>query len=130
MSTSTWIPAPGAFAARAFSARRKRPRRPLFMDFADFGVGGISTTNSRATGGTDSTSFNNAGLPGVGCSQDPIDYNVLTHHTNLDTYERILPDDVKKDAAIIAAAVWHAANRDQMIPRFTKETMPAPQPAR
>src|ERR1035441_4638592 len=104
--------------------------RPLFADFADFGVGGISTTNSRATGGTDSTSFNNAGLPGVGCSQDPIDYNVLTHHTNLDTYERILPDDVKKDAAIIAAAVWHAAMRDQMIPRFTKETMPGPQPAR
>ena len=104
--------------------------RPLFKDFADFGVGGISTTNSRATGGTDSTSFNNAGLPGVGCSQDPIDYNVLTHHTNLDTYERILPDDVKKDAAIIAAAVWHASMRDQMIPRFTKEAMPAPQPAR
>jgi hypothetical protein len=40
--------------------------------------------------------------------------------------DRIIPDDVKKDAAIIAAAVWHAANRDQMIPRFTKETMPAP----
>jgi hypothetical protein len=104
--------------------------RPVFMDFLYYGVGGISTTSSRATGGTDSTSFNNAGLAGVGCSQDPIDYNVLTHHTNLDTYERILPDDVKKDAAIIAAAVWHAANRDQMIPRFTKETMPAPQPAR
>jgi hypothetical protein len=100
--------------------------RPVFMQFEDFGVGGIGTTNSRATGGTDSTSFNNAGLPGVGSQQDPIEYNSLTHHTNLDTYERIIPDDVKKDAAIIAAAVWHAANRDQMIPRFTKETMPAP----
>jgi hypothetical protein len=100
--------------------------RPVFLQFADFGVGGINITNSRATGGTDSTSFNNAGLPGVGAQQDPIEYNSLTHHTNLDTYERIIPDDVKKDAAIIAAAVWHAANRDQMIPRFTKETMPAP----
>jgi carboxypeptidase Q len=100
--------------------------RPAFMQFEDFGVGGVSTTNSRATGGTDSTSFNNAGLPGVGTQQDPIEYNSMTHHTNLDTYERIIPDDVKKDAAIIAAAVWHAANRDQMIPRFTKETMPAP----
>ena len=100
--------------------------RPAFMQFEDFGVGGVNTTNSRATGGTDSTSFNNAGLPGVGTQQDPIEYNSLTHHTNLDTYERIIPDDVKKDAAIIAAAVWHAANRDQMIPRFTKETMPAP----
>jgi carboxypeptidase Q len=100
--------------------------RPVFMQFEDFGVGGINVTSSRATGGTDSTSFNNAGLPGVGSQQDPIEYNSLTHHTNLDTYERIIPDDVKKDAAIIAAAVWHAANRDQMIPRFTKETMPAP----
>ena len=100
--------------------------RPVFMQFEDFGVGGISTTNSRATGGTDSTSFNNAGLPGIGSQQDPIEYNSLTHHTNLDTYERIIPDDVKKDAAIIAAALWHTANRDQMIPRFTKETMPAP----
>ena len=100
--------------------------RPVFMQFEDFGVGGINVTNSRATGGTDSTSFNNAGLPGVGSQQDPIEYNSLTHHTNLDTYERIIPDDVKKDAAIIAAAVWHAANRDQMIPRFTKEQMPKP----
>jgi hypothetical protein len=100
--------------------------RPVFMQFEDFGVGGIGTTSSRMTGGTDSTSFNNAGLPGVGAQQDPIEYGSLTHHTNLDTYERIIPDDVKRDAAIIAAAVWHAANRDQMIPRFTKETMPAP----
>jgi carboxypeptidase Q len=59
-------------------------------------------------------------------SQDPIEYNSMTHHTNLDTYERIIPDDVEKAAVIIAAAVWQVANRDQMIPRFTKDTMPAP----
>ena len=44
----------------------------------------------------------------------------MTHHTNLDTYERIIPDDVQKAATIVAAAVWHVANRDQMIPRFTR----------
>jgi hypothetical protein len=94
--------------------------------FTDWGVGGASNTNSRATGGTDSTSFNNAGLPGIGMQQDPIEYGSMTHHTNLDTYERIIPDDVQKAAAIIAAAVWQVANRDQMIPRFTKEAMPPP----
>jgi Zn-dependent M28 family amino/carboxypeptidase len=104
--------------------------RGVFSLFTDWGVGGVSNTSSRATGGTDSTSFNNAGLPGIGMSQDPIEYNTLTHHTNLDTYERIIPDDVHKAAAIIAAAVWNVANRDQMIPRFTKETMPAPVVAR
>ncbi|HTB11272.1 MAG TPA: M20/M25/M40 family metallo-hydrolase [Bryobacteraceae bacterium] len=104
--------------------------RGVFGLFTDWGVGGVSNTNSRQTGGTDSTSFNNAGLPGIGMQQDPIEYGSMTHHTNLDTYERIIPDDVEKAAAIIAAAVWQVANRDQMIPRFTKETMPAPVAAR
>ena len=36
---------------------------------------GASATSSRATGGTDSTSFNNAGLAGIGFGQDPIEYN-------------------------------------------------------
>jgi hypothetical protein len=100
--------------------------RPVLAQYGEWGVAGVNTTNSRATGGTDSTSFNNAGLPGIGFAQDPIEYNSMTHHTNLDTYERIIPDDVQKAAAIVAAAVWHAANREQMIPRFTKETMPPP----
>jgi carboxypeptidase Q len=98
--------------------------RPVLSHFTDWGVFGVSVTNSRATGGTDSTSFNNAGLPGVGFQQDPIEYNTLTHHSSLDTYERIIPDDVERAAAVVAAAVWHVANRDQMIPRFTKEQMP------
>ena len=104
--------------------------RPVLAQFTDWGLYGANTTSSRATGGTDSTSFNNAGLPGVGFQQDPIEYNTLTHHTNLDTYERIIPDDVKKAAAEVAAAVWQVANRDQMVPRFTKDNMPAPVEAR
>jgi len=85
--------------------------RPVLAQFTEWGVAGASTTNSRQTGGTDSTSFNNAGLPGVGMGQDPIEYGTLTHHTNLDTYERIIPDDVQKAAVVIAAQVWHVANR-------------------
>jgi Zn-dependent M28 family amino/carboxypeptidase len=104
--------------------------RPVLSQYVEWGVGGASSSSSRAVGGTDSTSFNNAGLPGIGMSQDPIEYNTLTHHTNLDTYERIVPDDVKKDAVIIAAEVLHLANRDEMLPRFSKDKMPAPVPVR
>ncbi|HXA49716.1 MAG TPA: M20/M25/M40 family metallo-hydrolase [Candidatus Acidoferrum sp.] len=104
--------------------------RPVLKLFSDWGVAGANVTNSRQTGGTDSTSFNNAGLPGIGMQQDPIEYNTMTHHTNLDTYERIIPEDVTRAATIISAAVWHVANLDQMIPRFTKEQMPAPVAAR
>src|SRR5579871_52564 len=87
--------------------------------FEDWGVFGASTTTSRATGGTDSTSFNQAGLPGIGASQDTIEYGSTTHHTNLDTYERIVPDDVMKNAVISASLVYDIANRDQMLPRFS-----------
>jgi carboxypeptidase Q len=94
------------------------------------GVGGINVTSSRNTGGTDSTSFNNAGLPGVGFQQDPIEYMALTHHTNLDTYEGMIPEDAKEAAVVVASAVWHVANRDAMVPRFPKEQRPAPVEAR
>ena len=100
--------------------------RDIFKPFEDLGMMGASATTGRNAGGTDSTSFNAAGLPGIGLSQDPIEYNTYTWHTNLDTYERIIEDDVKKSAMSIASAVYHLAMRDEMLPRFTKETMPAP----
>ena len=100
--------------------------RQYFRQFEDLGVYGAVTTTSRGTGGTDSTSFNAAGLPGIGLGQDPIEYNSHTWHTNLDTWERIVEEDVKKSAVAIASAVFHVAMREQMLPRFTKEQMPAP----
>ncbi len=92
--------------------------------FEDFGLYGATATASRASGGTDSTSFNAAGLPGIGSSQDPMEYNSHTWHTNLDTYERIVEDDVKKSAIAVASAVYHLAMRDQMLPRFAPDQMP------
>ena len=62
--------------------------------------------------------------PGIGVSQDPIEYNSQTWHTNLDTYERIIEDDVKKSAVVIAAAVYALAMRDELLPRFPKAEMP------
>jgi len=96
----------------------------IFRQFEDLGIYGAVATNSRASGGTDSTSFNAAGLPGIGLGQDTIEYDSVTWHTNLDTLERILEEDVKKSAVAIASAIYHIAMREQMLPRFSKETMP------
>ncbi len=93
--------------------------------FADLGFVGVNATKSRGLGGSDHTSFNQAGLPGIGVGQDPIEYGNVTWHTNLDTYERIVEDDAKKSAIIIAAAVCLLANRDDLLPRFVGEAMPA-----
>ena len=100
--------------------------RDAFAPFEDLGVVGVSVTKSRRCGGTDSTSFNEAGLPGVGLGQDPIQYGWATWHTNLDTYERIIEDEVKRSATSIAAVVYHVASRPEMLPRFSAADMPSP----
>ena len=99
--------------------------REILQPFKDDGVVGAVTTRSRRLGGSDNTSFNEAGLPGIGMGQDPIEYGTNTWHTNLDTYERILEDDVKKDAMVVAWAVYQLAMRDDLLPRFAKSDMPA-----
>ena len=98
--------------------------RKAVAPFADLGVAGAIATKSRRTGGTDHTSFNAAGLPGIGTQLDPMEYQTHTWHTNLDTYERIVEEDVKAQAAVIAAVVYELAMRDDKLPRFTKDEMP------
>jgi len=100
--------------------------RNALKPFSDLGVAGAIAINSRAIGGTDSTAFNNAGLPGINFRQDPIEYDTHTHHTNLDTYERVVEDDVKSSAAVVAAVLYELSMRDELLPRFSKETMPEP----
>ena len=100
--------------------------RELVAPFEDMGMAGATATSSRRSGGTDSTSFNAAGLPGIGLMQDPIEYQSYTWHTNLDTYERVIEADVKKSAATIASIVYHLATRDALLPRFAAGEMPAP----
>jgi carboxypeptidase Q len=100
--------------------------RQTLAPFQDLAVFGASATRSRTVGGTDSTSFNNAGLPGIGFGQDPIEYNTHTHHTNLDNYERIIEQDAKDSAIVIAATLYQLAMRDQMVPRFAPGEMPPP----
>ncbi len=98
--------------------------RPLLAPFEGNGVMGATSTRSRARGGSDHTSFNEIGLPGIGVGQDPIEYGTHTWHTNLDTYERIIESDAQMSAMAIASAVYHLAMRDEKLPRFTKDAMP------
>jgi carboxypeptidase Q len=99
----------------------------LPMDnFKDWGFYHVNPSLGRATGGTDSTSFNNAGLPGVGLSQDGFDYGSYTHHTSFDTYERIYEPDMREAAVEEALTLYSLANADQMVPRCSAATMPAP----
>ncbi|HEY0323426.1 MAG TPA: M20/M25/M40 family metallo-hydrolase [Pyrinomonadaceae bacterium] len=110
------------------------PLREAVGPFAYLGIVGVGNTRSRGLGGSDHTSFNQAGLPGIGVLQDPIEYFTTTWHTNLDTYERVIEDEVRRSAIIIAAAVYQLAIRDGLLPRMGSGEMPAlpsptPQPS-
>lgn len=96
---------------------------PIFQQilspFQDLGVVAVRHGN---TGGTDHLAFDAAGVPGFNFIQDPIEYGTRTHHTDADSYERLVMDDLKQAAAVVAYTVYHLATRDEMMPRKT----PAP----
>lgn len=88
--------------------------------FNDMGAKTITINN---TGGTDHLSFDRVGIPGFQFIQDEIEYDTRTHHTNMDTYDHLVPDDLKQAAVIIATFVYNTAQRDEKMPR--KDMPPA-----
>ena len=78
---------------------------------------GVSTLTMRNTGGTDHEAFDSVGVPGFQFIQDQLDYGARTHHSNMDTYERLQPEDLAQAAVVEAIFVYNTAMRDQMLPR-------------
>ncbi|UWZ84557.1 M20/M25/M40 family metallo-hydrolase [Occallatibacter riparius] len=78
---------------------------------------GVTTITNRNTGGTDHLSFDAVGIPGFQFIQDDLDYETRTHHSNMDTYERLQAADLKQIATVEAIFLYNAAQRDQMLPR-------------
>jgi hypothetical protein len=78
---------------------------------------GVTTLTMRNTGGTDHEAFDAVGIPGFQFIQDPLDYGSRTHHSNMDTYERLQPQDLAQAATVEAIFVYNTAMRDQMLPR-------------
>lgn len=82
--------------------------------FADMGASGVTSSN---TGATDHLSFDAVGIPGFQFIQDPLEYETITHHSNMDVYDHLSIDDLKQAAQVVAAFIYNAAMRDDMIPR-------------
>jgi carboxypeptidase Q len=78
---------------------------------------GVSTITLRNTGGTDHEAFDGIGIPAFQFIQDPLDYGSRSHHSNMDTYERLSPGDLAQAAVVEAIFVYNTAMRDLMLPR-------------
>ncbi len=69
------------------------------------------------------------GIPGFQFIQDPVEYETRTHHSNMDVFDRLQPEDLKQMAVIVASFVYEDAQRDQMFPRKPIERELPPPPA-
>ena len=72
-------------------------------------------------GATDHVSFNEVGVPGFNPIQDYTNYDTRTHHTNMDTADRVEIHDIHEAALVMAWFAYQAAMADQKIPRARVE---------
>jgi carboxypeptidase Q len=88
---------------------------------------GAATVTIRNTGGTDHLSFDGIGLPGFQFIQDDLEYDTLTHHSNMDVYDHLSRGDLMQAATVMAWFVYNAAMRDERMPRkFFDPNAPTP----
>lgn len=69
-------------------------------------------------GSTDHLSFIAAGVPGVNPIQRYENYDIRTHHSNMDTPERLDVKEIRQAAVVMAWVALQAANSDQKVPRI------------
>jgi carboxypeptidase Q len=86
----------------------------------DLGVSIVTIRDQSA----DNKSFDEVGLPSFQFLQDDLEYGTRTWHTNADVYDRVQPGDMMQSAAVVASFLYHAANREERLPR-----KPLPKPA-
>ena len=114
----------GTGAIRGVYLQKNEAVAPIFTEWmAAFKDPRMNTVTANNTGGTDHLAFDAVGLPGFQFIQDPVDYGSRTHHSNMDTFERLVADDMKHNAAAVAAFVYLTANRDQKLPRKAVPTV-------
>jgi hypothetical protein len=100
---------------------------PILREWlSPFASMGASTVSIRSTGGTDHLFLQAVGLPGFQFIQDPLDYGSRIHHSSIDSYDHLKPDDMRQAAVILATFLLNAANRAEPLPRAPVPTQPRP----
>jgi carboxypeptidase Q len=92
--------------------------RPIFAQWiAPLADLGVTILGPRTVASTDHVAFDNVGLPAFQFVQDRLEYNSRTHHSNMDTYDRVQRDDLIQQATVAAVFAYNAAMRDEKLPR-------------
>jgi Zn-dependent M28 family amino/carboxypeptidase len=78
---------------------------------------GVASLGPRSVTSTDHVSFDAVGLPAFQFMVDRLEYNARTHHSNMDTFDRVQRDDMVQHATVAAIFAYNAAMRDEKLPR-------------
>jgi carboxypeptidase Q len=76
---------------------------------------------------SDHAEFEAVGLPVFPFPQDPVENDSRAFHSNMDVYDRIVPEYLVQGAIIAAIFVYNAAMRDEQLPRNSDCVIPIPQ---
>jgi len=108
----------GAGRIRGVGVGGNRALMPIFQQWlaplADLGAT-LVTMRPRCAG--DCRPFAEAGIPTPGVWQDPLEYDTRTHHTTSDTFDRLIPDDLRQASIVLATLLYNTAMREEMLPR-------------
>jgi hypothetical protein len=111
----------GSGKIRGFVAQKNAKLQSVLeswiVPLRDLGVTGIS---GKEDGGSDHIAFEKIGIPTVPSKQDPLDYDTVAHHTNMDVFDRLQPEDMKQAATVLAWMLFQASNAPEMMPRVAK----------
>jgi len=91
--------------------------------FASMGAGAVV---AQTTGGTDHVGMARLGVPAFQFIQDPLEYESIVHHSNLDTFDHLRAQDLRQAAVILASLLLSAADTDKPLPHNVLPTQPTP----
>jgi hypothetical protein len=110
----------GTGRIRGIWTQRRAAVQPIFAAWvAPLADLGVTMVSPRAVEQTDHVTFDALGIPAFQFIQERYEYNSRTHHTNMDVYDRLQPDDLRQMAVVAASFAWQAATRDEPLPRAT-----------
>lgn len=102
------------FLGRWINALPQKQKKHIVTEFPGMPSGG----------GSDNASFTAAGIPGISLSSLNWDYFGYTWHTNRDTYDKIMFDEVRNNVIVLAVMAFMASEEPEMVDR-EKRVMPA-----
>ncbi len=83
----------------------------------------LKALSTRYFGSSDHVEFLNKGVPAYFCVQLPAQYRAA-HHSQTDTFDKVIPDEINEGAAFLAAWAWNVSEMPQALPHHAEPNKP------